>query len=651
MMRFFILLVYSFLHLSAFSQYNTERLLMIGRSALYYEDYVLSIQYFNQAISAKPYLYEPWFFRGLAKYYLEDFLGAETDCTKAIERNPYVVNNYELRAIARIKRNDFRGAADDYSRAITYAPDNQNLWHNRVLCHIQSKNYRQAITELDTISHRWSNYAPAYSMRAEVLLLQKDTVQALEALNKSIEIDEYDGAVWATKSNIYLSKEQWKSAEEALNKAIHLKPKQSGYYINRALARLKQNNLRGAMADYDTALDIDPNNYLGHYNRGLLRAQVGDDNRAIEDFDFVLTVEPNNYMALFNRALLLETTGDLKKAIDDYTTIIGQYPNFWAGLEHRAACYRKLGMAKKAEQDEFRVYKAQLYKHLYGIQPRLNKEQLRKRSDDDLDKYNQIVVADEQEEVHEYKNDYRGKVQNRKVDMTFKPMYAMSFQSAQSEVKRYVPYAPEIEEINHQSPYGKKIYVSCDVPALTEKESKEYFDYIALLSEQAGKMESSKLTGVLFQRAIAYTVTQNFDEAKDDLSACIQSDSSMVVAYWQRALCYAKQANFLKSQGKEHQLMLTMAVNDLTAAIHLNQQNPYLYYNRANVYVMLNDIARAVDDYSRAIVLDKNMAEAYYNRGIARIRLSHKAQGIQDLSKAGELGLYEAYSILKQTAK
>ena len=41
------------------AQFNTERLLMIGRSALYYEDYVLSIQYFNQAISAKPYLLSP----------------------------------------------------------------------------------------------------------------------------------------------------------------------------------------------------------------------------------------------------------------------------------------------------------------------------------------------------------------------------------------------------------------------------------------------------------------------------------------------------------------------------------------------------------------------------------------------------------------
>ena len=55
-----------------FSQYNTNRLIMIGRSALYYEDYVLSMQYFNHAINAKPYLYEPWFYRAVAKYYLDD---------------------------------------------------------------------------------------------------------------------------------------------------------------------------------------------------------------------------------------------------------------------------------------------------------------------------------------------------------------------------------------------------------------------------------------------------------------------------------------------------------------------------------------------------------------------------------------------------
>ena len=48
------LLAVSFGMLDTHAQFNIDRLMMIGRSALYYEDYVLSIQYFNQAISAKP---------------------------------------------------------------------------------------------------------------------------------------------------------------------------------------------------------------------------------------------------------------------------------------------------------------------------------------------------------------------------------------------------------------------------------------------------------------------------------------------------------------------------------------------------------------------------------------------------------------------
>ena len=59
------------------AQINTDRVMTIARNALYFEDYVLSIQYFNQVINAKPYLYEPYFFRALAKLNLEDFQGAD----------------------------------------------------------------------------------------------------------------------------------------------------------------------------------------------------------------------------------------------------------------------------------------------------------------------------------------------------------------------------------------------------------------------------------------------------------------------------------------------------------------------------------------------------------------------------------------------
>ena len=75
------------------SQINADRVMLMGRNALYYEDYVLSMQYFNMVINAKPYLSEPYFYRGLAKFYLEDFSGASEDCREAIEKNPFVARN------------------------------------------------------------------------------------------------------------------------------------------------------------------------------------------------------------------------------------------------------------------------------------------------------------------------------------------------------------------------------------------------------------------------------------------------------------------------------------------------------------------------------------------------------------------------------
>lgn len=642
-----ILIIFLLWPLVALAQFNTDRLVMIGRSALYYEDYVLSIQYFNQAISQKPWLFEPWFFRGVAKYYLDDFRGAENDCTEAIGRNPYVVSAYELRGLCRINQKKYTEAVSDYDRALRYDPENQGLWHNRVLCLIQDKNYDLALAQIDTMTTRWSKYARAYSMQAEVYLLQKDTTKAVKSLDKSLELDPYDGGIWAERAVISLARQKWKEGEEFLTKSIHLLPKHSGNYINRALARYNQNNLRGAMADYDTALDLEPNNFLGHYNRGLLRAQVGDDNRGIEDFDFVLKLEPDNLMALFNRALLLEQTGNLRAAIRDYSKVIEEYPNFWFGLQHRASCYRRLGNTKQAELDEFRILKAQMDKR-YGKQPRLSKKQMRKRSDEDLEKYNQLVVADEQEVEHEYKSDYRGRVQNRKADLTWQPMYGLTFVKPQSEVRQELPYENSVDLFN-QTSASRKMFVSCDQSTLNEERMRETFAYIDTLSTAIDNTKTTvKVVPLLLLRAVAYSSIQNFDNAIDDLSIAIQIDSTSSLAYWQRAVCQAKINEFNASEGTNVDLKSANVLGDLSDAIRLAPKNAYLYYNRGNLYAIRNDYQRAIDDYSRAIELDSHLAEAWYNRGLARIHAKNTSEGIEDLSKAGELGLYQAYSVIKK---
>ena len=133
------------------AQINTDRVMAIGRNALYFEDYVLSIQYFNQVINAKPYLSEPYFFRGLAKINLDDFQGAESDCTEAIERNPFVVNVYQVRGLARIQQDKLDGAINDYLMALNLDPENINLWHNLALCRIRQKDYEQAKNDLDQL--------------------------------------------------------------------------------------------------------------------------------------------------------------------------------------------------------------------------------------------------------------------------------------------------------------------------------------------------------------------------------------------------------------------------------------------------------------------------------------------------------------------
>ncbi len=633
------------------AQYNVDRLITIGRSALYYEDYVLSMQYFNQAIAVKPYLYEPWFFRGVAKYSLDDFAGAEADCNEALRRNPYVVNIYELRGITRIQQKKYKEAISDYTKALKYDPMNRSVWHNRVLCHLRDSNFTEALCEIDTILTYWKRYAPAYQMQADAYIQQKDTTSAITSLDKSLEIDPYDGQTWGARSIISLSRAEWKDAEEFLDKAIHLLPKHAGNYINRALARFNRNNLRGAMADYDMALDLEPNNFLGHYNRGLLRSQVGDDNRAITDFDFVLKIEPNNYMALFNRAVLLDKTGDLQGAIRDYSKVIDEYPNFWTGLEFRASCYRRLGMTKKAEADEFTVYKARLEKHLYGKQPRLNKRQMRKRSDEDPEKYNQLVVEDQQNIEHEYQSDYRGRVQNRKVDMELQPMFSLTFEELRNGVRSYVVFDRNVDVIN-QRIHPRTLYISNVLPSLDEEQTTGYFELINALTDSIGTLlDFQRILDVLLLRSVAYADIQNFEATIDDISTYLLENPDCVPALWLRAASQSRINQFQAAQGTNVALKNANVLADLNHALSLDPNNPYLLYNRATLYAQREEYDKAIKDYTRAIQYEGNLAEAYFNRGLCAIYKKQIAAGISDLSKAGELGIYTAYSIIKKYRK
>ena len=109
----------------AYAQLNTDRITAIGRNALYFEDYVLSIQYFNQVIKLKPYLAEPYLFRAIAKIQLEDYQGALRDCDASVERNPFQPGAYYTRGFVYRQLHEFDLAEKDFTQALVFSPENK----------------------------------------------------------------------------------------------------------------------------------------------------------------------------------------------------------------------------------------------------------------------------------------------------------------------------------------------------------------------------------------------------------------------------------------------------------------------------------------------------------------------------------------------
>lgn len=654
------------------AQINTDRVMTIARNALYFEDYVLSIQYFNQIINAKPYLYEPYFYRGMAKFYLDDYQGAEEDCSLSIERNPFVVGAYQVRGLSRIRQNKYDSAIEDYTAALRLDPENVTLWHNLALCHLQKKDYPSAREELGKLLEVAPRYTSAYLMRGEAFLHENDTIAALDDFNRAIELERFEPGGYTARAMVELQQTKYKEAEEDFDQAIRLSVRNASNYINRALARFHQNNLRGAMSDYDLALDIDPGNFIGHYNRGLLRAQVGDDNRAIEDFDFVLQVDPDDMMATFNRGVLRSQTGDYRGAISDFSRVLDVYPNFLAGYYQRAEARKKIGDRRGAEQDEFQIMKAQIDQLNNPSQSgNDNQEEVadndskgaktRKQSDKNVENYRKIVIADESDSQNEYASVARGRVQDRNVQIKPEPLFALTYYERQSGVKRSVHYHHFIEELNHNKRLVENLLISNQEAPLTVSQVNRHFADIDKLSAEIAEGQADVV--LQFSRGLDFYLVQDLDNAEEDFTKAITIDDQFFPAYFMRALVRYKQLEYRKAQASAAPRQLNEEGNpidavstadyefvkrDLDKVIELAPDFVYAYFNRGSLQITLGNYRAALEDYDYIIERRQDFAEAYYNRGLTHIFLGNNRLGIADLSKAGELGEVEAYNVIKR---
>jgi tetratricopeptide (TPR) repeat protein len=90
------------------------------------------------------------------------------------------------------------------------------------------------------------------------------------------------------------------------------------------------------------------------------------------------------------------------------------------------------------------------------------------------------------------------------------------------------------------------------------------------------------------------------------------------------------------------------AISDYDQAIKLNMENAFAWFNRGNLQLHMGAYHRAIDDFSEAIRHEANLGEAYYNRALTLLYLGENQLACSDLSKAGELGISEAYAVIRR---
>ena len=639
------------------AQINTDRMMSVARTALYFEDYVLSIQYFNQVINAKPYLAEPYFYRAVAKLSLEDYRGAEQDCSMAIDRNPFVVNAYQVRGLSRVYQNRYEDAMADFREGLRRDPTNTSMRHNLILCLMRLDRNDEAIMAADTLVETSPKYAPAMAMRSDLLWEQGDSLGALEWVNKAVDINRYDPSMLHRRGVMLARMERYEEAESDLDRAIYLDPGDAGCYITRAMVRYFRDNLNGALSDYDMCIRIDPGNVTGHYNRGNLRAQIGDDNRAIEDFDIVIASEPDNLMAVFYRGILRDQTGDYRGAEQDITRVLEEYPQFTQGYQMRSEVREKLGNHRGAEEDAMKVLQEQnrRFNNAMGYSSDDDEKEdngkTREKSDKNVRNYRKIIVDDNLENATGYASEYRGKVQNRNVDVKYLEPYRFTFYKDNTQTVNTVHGSKAVEELSASGCFMSELLLENREVQLTQRQIDRLFADIGLRTQYLSD-NTANAGCLLLARAVDFALLQDFTNAESDLNQAVMVDPDNWAVWFCRAQVRARSVEMRRAeQENDREIGYQSVLRDLTRAIDLEPGFAYAYYNRGTIYAMSNDMPAALVDLDKAIELDETLAEAWYNRGLVLVLMNRMDEAFRDLSRAGELGIYSAYNIIKRFSK
>lgn len=650
----------------AYAQLNTDRITAIGRNALYFEDYVLSIQYFNQVIHLKPYLSEPYLYRAIAKIQLEDYQGALRDCNAAIERNPFSPGAYYTRGYIYRQLHMLNEAESDYSEALKFAPENRTYMLLRADTRAMQEHYEEALTDINQLIKREPQSASIWSEKGRVCLLKGDTLNALEAFTNAAQYDRTNPAVWSALGVIQLMLKNDDEAYTHLTQAINMGSKWAGDYINRGIIAYRRHNYRAALADYTQAVKIAPNDAECYYNRGIMRQEVGDYNQALEDLNTAISLAPHKTEMRYQRGLIQMQLRKWNHVISDMDSLIAKYPYFLPsyylaaqaktqlGKQADAFRYRQKAQELEARKDEIQAQQAITPNTDLLIADAQPQKKDHRKEFSSSTAQNQPELTEEEQK---YDSKTRGSIQKQHQNIVNEPNIVLTYYHQDLSLRRTNYYHPSVEYINKNNILPSILRFATQEIALTAEMVNFHFSEIARLStriieqEIADQPNDTIITSLYLSRAIEFAIVQDYTSAIDDCTrAALHAHKHLEpIIYFCRANWRYRLLEYQRAIGEQqatNAMDFDIMLKDYDQVIKLLPDFSFAYYNKANILCAQREWKDAIRYYTLAIEQDNDFAEAYLNRGLTYIYTGEIEKGLHDLSKAGELGIYQAYNMI-----
>ncbi len=652
------------------AQMNTDRLTAIGRNALYFEDYVLSIQYFNQVIRLKPYLAEPYLLRAIAKIQLQDYTGALGDCNLSLERNPFQHSGFYTRGYVYRQLGRYAEAEADFTQALHFAPETKTYLMLRADVRASQQHFDLAMEDVSFLLLREPKNPTLLFEKGVICLNSKDTLCALDAFTQTVEYDSQNASNWSALGvvNLYLGNDS--TAMDALTHSINLGSKWAGDYMNRGVLYYRQHNYRAALADWDEAIKHSPADPQCYYNRGMLRAEVGDYNRALDDLNTAIDLNPEAVDMRYQRGVVLLRLQQWQEAISDFQALIDRYPYFLPSYYLMAQAQTALGEKKAAFRSRQTAYELEQ-----------KKDSLQNLTSHDSLPHTDVMTAntpnarrnirkefstrmaqsgtEPTQNETAYTSNTRGSIQNKHVDVVNEKNVTLTYYVSATPSTKLYHYL--LDEYNRQSKLPSALRFATQELSLTADMVNNHFEHISRITKQIEQHPSSYL---YFARAVEEALVQDYASAIEDCTEALNhvplnGKKTETVLYtfcranWRYKLIEYQRANGewqttyqVRQAASQTEMDFDIMHRDYDYVIKLQPDFAYAYYNKANMLCAQKHFDAAIEQYTQAIEQQDDFAEAYFNRGLTYIYTEQTDKGIADLSKAGELGIYQAYNLI-----